>query len=68
MDMCTLLYLKWVINKALLCSTRNPAQCYVAAWMGGEGALGENGYTCMYGFVVHLKLSQHCQLTIPNTK
>ena len=34
--MCTLLYLKWITNRDLLYSTRNPAQCYVAAWMGGE--------------------------------
>ena len=27
---------KWVNNKDLLCSTENAAQCYVAAWMGGE--------------------------------
>ena len=25
-----------MINKDLLYSTRNSAQCYVAAWMGGE--------------------------------
>ena len=36
MDMYTLLYLKWITNKDLLYSTRNSAQCYVAAWMGGE--------------------------------
>ena len=42
----TLLYLKWITNKNLLCSTGNCAQCYVAAWMGG--GLGENGcrHTC----------------------
>ena len=34
-DMYTLLYFKW-INKDLLYSTGNSAQCYVAAWMGGE--------------------------------
>ena len=34
MDMYTLLYLKWISNKDLLCSTRNSAQCYVVAWMG----------------------------------
>ena len=28
----TLLYLKWITKKDLLCSTRNPTQCYVAAW------------------------------------
>ena len=32
----TLLYLKWITNKDLLYSTGNSAQCYVAAWMGGE--------------------------------
>ena len=39
MDMLTLLYFKWITNKALLCSRRNFAQCYGAAWMeeaGGE--------------------------------
>ena len=35
MDMYTLLYLK-LITKDLLCSTWNFAQCYVAAWLGGE--------------------------------
>ena len=35
-DMGTLLYLKWVTNKDLLHSPWNSAQCYVAAWMGGE--------------------------------
>ena len=39
MDVYMLLYLKyleWIINKDLLYSTWNSAQCYVAAWMGGE--------------------------------
>jgi len=36
MDMCTLLYLKWIINKDLLYSTWDSAKCYVEAWMGGE--------------------------------
>jgi len=35
-DMYTLLYLKWMTNKVLLYSTGSSAQCYVAAWMGGE--------------------------------
>ena len=35
-DMYTLLYLRWITNKDLLYSTGNSAQCYVAAWMGGE--------------------------------
>ena len=37
MDRHTLLYLKWITNKDLY-STGNSAQCYVAAWMGGEFA------------------------------
>ena len=36
MDTHTLLYLKWITNKDLLYSTGNSAQCYLAAWMGGE--------------------------------
>ena len=35
-NMYTLLYLKWITNTYLLHSTGNSAQCYVAAWMGGE--------------------------------
>ena len=34
--MYTLLYLKWITNKFLLYNTGTSAQCYVAAWMGGE--------------------------------
>ena len=34
--MYILLYLKWITNKDLLYSTENSAQCYEAAWMGGE--------------------------------
>ena len=45
MVMYTLLYLKWITNKVLPYSTRNSAQCYVAAWMGRS--LGENGDTCI---------------------
>ena len=36
MDMYTLLCLKWVTTKDLLYSTGTSAQCYMAAWMGGE--------------------------------
>ena len=35
-DMYTLVYLKWIINKVLVYSTGNSTQCYIAAWMGGE--------------------------------
>ena len=34
MDMYTLLYLKWIMNKDLLQSAGNSAQCYVSAWTG----------------------------------
>ena len=47
MDMYTLLYLRWITNKVLLYNTGNSAQCYVAAWMGGE--FQENGYMYTYG-------------------
>ena len=35
-DMYTLLYFEWIINKDLFYSTGNSVQCYVTAWMGGE--------------------------------
>ena len=35
-NMYTLLHLQRITNKDLLYSTGNSAQCYVAAWMGGE--------------------------------
>ena len=47
MDMYTFLYLKWIANQDLLYSRGNSAQCYMAAWMGGE--FGGDGFTCMYG-------------------
>ena len=50
MDMCTLLYLKWITNKDLLYSTGISAQCQVAAWMGGDFA-GGSGYMDMYDCV-----------------
>ena len=36
MNMYTLLYLKWITNKDIIYSTWASAQCYMAAWMGGE--------------------------------
>ena len=47
MDLYTSLYLKEIINKDLLYGRENSAQCYAAAWKGGE--FGENGYVYMYG-------------------
>ena len=63
MDMYTLLYLKWITNKDLLCSTWNSAQCHVAACMGVElGGEWIHLYVQMSPFAVHLKPSQHCLL------
>ena len=56
----TLLYLEWITNKNLLYSTGHSAQCYVAAWMGGElGREWIHVYVWPSPFVVHLKLSHH---------
>ena len=60
MDAYTLLCLKWITNKDLLCSAGNSAQCYVAAWMGGEfGGKWIHVYVWLSAFALHLKLSQH---------
>ena len=57
MDMYTQLYLKWMINQVLAHSTWGSAQCYVAAWMGGEfGEEWIHVYIQLNPFVVHLKL------------
>ena len=48
-------------NMSSLCS----AQCYVAAWMGGEfGGEWIHLYVWLSSFLVHLKLSQHCYSAI----
>ena len=58
--MYTLLYSKWITNKDLLYSTWNSAQCYMAAWMGGEfGGKWVLVYVWLSPFAVHPK-SQHC--------
>ena len=55
------LKIKWITNNALLDSTWNSAQCYVAAWMGGEfGGEWKHVYVWLRSFASHLKLSQHC--------
>ena len=46
-NMYTLLYLKWITNKHLLCNMWNSAQCYVPTGM--EGTFGGNGYMYTYG-------------------
>ena len=64
-----LLYLKWITNKDLLYSTGYSAQCYVAAWVGGEfGGEWIHVYVWLSPLTVHLKLLQYCYLSIPNTK
>ena len=60
MDMHTLLYLKWITNKVLLCNTGKFAQCYLAAWLGGEfGGEWIPVYIWLSPFTVHLKLHNH---------
>ena len=67
-DMCTLLYLKWINNKDLLQSTWNSAQCYVAAWIGEEFG-GERIHVYVpRPFAIHLNLSQRCYLPISQHK
>ena len=58
MNMYILLHSKWITTKDLLYSTRNSAQCNVAAWMGEEFG-GEWIHVCVWPspFAVHLKLS-----------
>ena len=57
MAMYTLLYLKQKTNRDLLYITWNSAQCYVAAWMGGEfGGEWIPVYAWLSPFAVHLKL------------
>ena len=60
-DMCALLYLEWITNKDLLCSTGSSAQCHAAAWAGRESER-EGIHVCVWvsSFAVHLKLSQLC--------
>ena len=60
-DMYTLLYLKCITHKDLLCSIGNSAQCYVVAWVGGKfGGEWIHIHVWPSPFAVHLKLSQHC--------
>ena len=45
MDMCTLLYFKWITKNDVPHSTGNSLN---VIWQRGwEGALGENGYACI---------------------
>ena len=48
------LLIKWITNKDLLYSTGNSAQCYVAAWMGGDlGGEWTHEYVWLSPFPVH---------------
>ena len=63
--MYTLLYLKWITSKDLLCITGNSAQCYMAVWMGGKfGGEWIPVHIELSTFAVHLKLSQCCYSNI----
>ena len=63
MDIYTLLYFRWITNKGLLKSTRNSAQCCVAARRGGEiGGEWIRVYVWLSHFAIQLKLSQNCLL------
>ena len=54
MDMYTLLYIKQIAKKDLLQSTGDSAQCYVAAWRGGEfGGEWTHVYVWPNPFTVH---------------
>ena len=51
-------YSMWLFKHPCLL---NSAQCYVAAWMGGEfGGECIHIYVQLSPFAIHLKLSQHC--------
>ena len=59
------LYLKWITNKDLLYSTGNPAQCYVAAWMGGKfRGKWIHAYVPLSPLAVHLKSSQRVNQSV----
>ena len=58
MDMYTLLCLKWITNKDLLCSTWNSVQCYVTVWIGEEfGGERIHVYVWLSLLPVYLKVS-----------
>ena len=60
-NLSTPLYVKWITHKDLHYSTGNSAQCYVAAWMGGDlGGEWIHTHVWLSPFAVHLKLSQYC--------
>ena len=50
-EMCRLLYLKWITSRDPLWSTGRSARCYEAAF---RPSLGKKGYVCMYSWVPSL--------------
>ena len=69
MDIHTLLNFKWITNKDLLYSTGNSAQCYMVAWKGGGfGGKWIHVYVGLSPLASHSKLSQRCELAIPQYK
>ena len=59
MDLYTVLYLKWITNKDLVCSTENSAEC--GSWMGEEfGGEWIHVYVWLNCSTLHLKLSTLC--------
>ena len=57
--MYTLLCSKWITNKDLYYIAHEFCSMSCTRLEGG-GDLRENGYMYMYGFSIHLKLTQHC--------
>ena len=61
MNVYTLLLVKIDNQYGPTYSTENSAQCYVAAWMGGDLAGTIDTCVCVAESLhVHLKLSQYC--------
>ena len=65
MDMYTLLYVKWIINKDLLVAQGTLLNdMWKPEWEGLGGRMDTYIYVWLSPFAVHLKLSQHCSLDI----
>ena len=63
-NICTLLYIKQIIYKELLCSTGNYAQYFIVTQRKSE-----KEHTYIYNqLAVHLKLIQHCKSLYFNKK
>ena len=68
MGMFTLVYLKEITNKDLLYGIGNSAPSLTARRGGEFREECIQVYVWLSPFVVHLKLSQHCKLAIPQYK